>query len=407
MYFDEHGRPQGLPSRWAYVLLSGAAISQRGLIALSSALWATSITLIILRTAHRYFSGAKLHNDDIVMVIEGCFITAYQCIVIIVSRIGLRPNLNALEDGHSSIFLFYVWIGSLLFLLASMALKISLVLYWIRLCSLIGAPLRTTKLFLKGLLYFIIILTVVTTPALIFSCWPISTYWSPRRFQANPHSCVDRDLRFVIGNCVNAALNVIIVLAPLPLIRAASRGSVTWQKRLGIGLLYGLGLVLVLTSLMPVISLKVIGIKYLDPDVPTATNFGVILWSVIEVQLGPVVACIPTLMPFYHDLSSRCGRIKSALARKRGNSDVTMQTDTESTAPIIELAQRGSAVSYFPHVEQGSHYQPRSPSQKTLAISAIEEDGYQLRRSTDELTFEIEVQDSKTIRCLSSCSAET
>ena len=302
---------------------------------MSTILWLLAITLIALRTIYRRKSGAKLHLDDIAMLVDGVLITALQVLNIVQVRSGIRPDLSALQDKHGGRFLLSVWIATLLFIWSSGVVKLSLLLYWLRICDSIGSKLRRLKTCLRVLLYVNIFLLAAGTISSIFSCWPVSTFWKAQVYEAHPDHCVNRDIKFFAGNCVNAIMNLIFAIVPIPIVRACSAMYVTWQKKILVAMLYGLGILLVFTSIMPIVALKALHFTWLDPSEPIAVNLGVIVWLVLEVLLTPVVACIPTLMPFYHSVGRMYGEVKDRFLSRFSRHKPT--TENDSIAPIIEL----------------------------------------------------------------------
>ena len=77
-----------------------------------------------------------------------------------------------------------------------------------------------------------------------------------------------------------------------------------------------------------------VGPVWLGPDSSHA-DYGPILWTVMEVDLGPAIACIPTLLPFYHAVGRRFSSIVQGKpsARLRNDSDIS-PTDKSANADV-------------------------------------------------------------------------
>ncbi|KAF2729161.1 hypothetical protein EJ04DRAFT_502843 [Polyplosphaeria fusca] len=132
----------------------------------------------------------------------------------------------------------------------------------------------------------IIAYTVATVTVAIFTCTPISTFWT----NDSSGKCIDDFASWFSNAGINIATDIIIIALPMPVIRRLRLAK--RQKWLLMGV-FALGGVVCIISIVRLHSLFIIS-KSLDP---TYDNSPAATFSVIEVNVALICACLPTLRP--------------------------------------------------------------------------------------------------------------
>ncbi|KAL2143309.1 hypothetical protein VTI28DRAFT_10552 [Corynascus sepedonium] len=178
------------------------------------------------------------------------------------------------------------------------ALKLQYFLIIVNNLGLILSKISVTLLFLDvflltwirkatyGLLVVVILHGLELTLTNIFVCSPISLYWTNPRHPA----CGNYILRFIIQSSINVVLNFALLLLPLPLILPL---RLPWRQKLWLLVLFCLGFAVCIFSLLRVVFVR----ADLRGDDYWAAGTRIVLWSIMEINLPIIIACIPTLRP--------------------------------------------------------------------------------------------------------------
>lgn len=312
-------------------------LSIRALVTISTSLWALDLALITVRTMHRRASGAKFNWDDIAMLATGVFISAFQGITLAQTFTGLGLHKYVVGDAKEVAFLKQVFAAEMLYFLSIGALKCSLLLYWIRVAHSFGDRLHKYRIVLKVLLVIDILFTLDGTIGSILQCIPVSLFWDPNNPELHRTRCINRDLGFKSTAMANAIFNFALLFAPIPILRAIPRQSIKWTRKLLVAGLYSIGILLVVASVLRFTS---VGKAWLGPDSSHA-DYGPILITVIEVDLGPAIACIPTLLPFYHALGRRFSSIVQGKASSSSRNNSGISPTDKSAGPNLRDVEHG------------------------------------------------------------------
>ncbi|KAK4033532.1 hypothetical protein C8A01DRAFT_40011 [Parachaetomium inaequale] len=121
----------------------------------------------------------------------------------------------------------------------------------------------------------------------IFVCTPIHLYWD---LELPRDGCINSLLKFYLDNGLNFLFDTVLLLLPLPLIWPM---SLPWRQRLWLGFLFVLGF-----SVCAVSALRAAFLRgdMLQTDYSQAA-VRIVYWSITEINLSIVIACIPTLVP--------------------------------------------------------------------------------------------------------------
>ncbi|KAL1652045.1 hypothetical protein SLS58_000169 [Diplodia intermedia] len=185
----------------------------------------------------------------------------------------------------------WLYIHSLIIMVAVSAVKVSIALFLMRLAE------RTRKVrFLWGMIVFLVLFTISCACTLIFQCSPISAAWdySLRMPPANA-KCFSMSTFRNIGmfnSIVNIVTDFLFASLPVPLI---------WELQINIRAKLTLASILSLGFFASAAAIVKCAMQWnvLDePDWTVHDSFNV--WNCIELNIGIVAACLPALKPLFN-----------------------------------------------------------------------------------------------------------
>ncbi|KAF2639294.1 hypothetical protein P280DRAFT_519485 [Massarina eburnea CBS 473.64] len=183
----------------------------------------------------------------------------------------------------------------------------------------------------------------------IYICLPVSFFWDKKVLGGH---CLDQKMVFFTNATMNIIQDVLILIMPIPVLRSLSIPAK--QKRVLISVFLCGGLV----PIISVVRLKPLG-WIADSTDPTFDNLPTALLSAIEVNIGIICACLPSMrpllsamMPSYFPDVSRYSNVPRAYDEERVKD---LQTERTSVTYPSRVASRGY------HSRHGSNSQPYTP----------------------------------------------
>ncbi|KAI3391406.1 hypothetical protein diail_7384 [Diaporthe ilicicola] len=326
----------------------------------------TLVPFTALVVAMRFFARQRLDNwiglDDWMVLAALAFVVAK----------GITVCLMA-QRFYFAIILYYCGLGSI---------KVALLLQYRRIfASKLRRVINIALLIIGSWSLGLVLVS-------IFTCHPIEGYWQ----KGTNATCIP-NFQWYIHSAGNVLSDVVIFTLPIPVLWSM-RVSIT--QRLLLILVFSLGL---FNCAISGIRIKYLPIINLNPDV-TYENLDATAWSIGEVCLAILCACLPTLRPLYvraarerfvYCLRSSCRRPKRQhyrepardLPRPEGEAAPAYKSPLVSyeTSDVEKLTQRISmkpAITIDTGFDTSGSYSPRAQSQCDRHCS---HDGYELMES--------------------------
>jgi hypothetical protein len=175
--------------------------------------------------------------------------------------------------------------GQMLFNLATMFTKVSLCFFYLRF-----SISRSFHIVIYTLMAISIIYSVLSGFGFAWACNPKEKYWD---FSIMGGSCVNFNAFFLSNACINAATDFVLLILPLFIIKDLSLPT---RRKLGVALLLMTGSFVFVVSLIRTEAI-VRGMRQVSTD----ATWGMVLnfiWILVEMWLGIICTCIPTLHTF-------------------------------------------------------------------------------------------------------------
>uniref|UniRef100_A0A8H7NJ48 CFEM domain-containing protein n=1 Tax=Bionectria ochroleuca TaxID=29856 RepID=A0A8H7NJ48_BIOOC len=177
----------------------------------------------------------------------------------------------------------------------------------------------------------------------IFQCQPISYFWQ-KWDGLHDGTCLDANTIAWANASSGIALDVWILAIPLLQLRKL---QLKWKKKIGVVLMFLVGAFVTIISILRLKSL----VTFAMSSNATWDYFDVTMWSIIEISVGIMCACLPTvrlLLWITLETSEYCGNYSPGGASKLGRN-----SSPKEGLPGIVL-QKAYSVHYTEVEDRGS-----------------------------------------------------
>ncbi|KAH0497896.1 hypothetical protein TgHK011_005178 [Trichoderma gracile] len=245
-----------------------------------------AILIVIARLVYRrFFSGSgRLGVDD--WIIFASIIVAVPGTVL--NQVGLVDHgigmdIWTLQPSELPTFAKFFFIMELIYIVQMALVKLSLSVFY-----LYVFPGHKIRRLLIGTAVFNVVFGVVFVVAALTQCIPLHYYWAQYFDDPPQGKCFDLN-KFAWANAgLGLAVDVWLIILPMSQVRKL---KLHWKKKIGIIIMLTLG---AFVSLISLIRLKSV-MFFANLINPTWDQWNVAWWSTMEVNIGIICTCLPTL----------------------------------------------------------------------------------------------------------------
>ena len=183
---------------------------------------------------------------------------------------------------------------------------------------------RSWKVFLYSLIVVQIIVAIFTTAMHTTRCIPIEAIWNLTILNKRCWSPEAFKITMTVASSIVVATDLIYAIMPITFLHHIRRSVL---HRVVIALLMSLGLLASAASIV-----KTVYVNNTSPESDQAANgITVAMWASIEIQVGIMAACIPTLRADFMKALERLGLYKEDLSGRNYKSDFSAQLPGHSS----------------------------------------------------------------------------
>jgi hypothetical protein len=267
----------------------------------------TSIVLIVissavvaLRIGYKLLATRSLASDDYVVLL----LLMISIPSIAVTHYGTVPNgigrdVWTLTPTQITHFLYFFYVMAILYFAQVMLIKICLLLFYLRIF-----PARPVRRLLWGTVGFSVFFGVFFVILAIFQCTPISFFWEQWDHE-HEGKCLNSNAIAWANAGISIALDIWMLAIPLAQLKTL---NLHWKKKIGVALMFCVGTLYVVpipscflswltpssVTVVSIIRLRAL-VTFAKSNNPTWDNFPVSLWSTVEISVGIMCTCMPTL----------------------------------------------------------------------------------------------------------------
>ncbi|OQO08264.1 hypothetical protein B0A48_06134 [Cryoendolithus antarcticus] len=300
---------------WVYNLQTVPKSTNAGhVIALASSFSAIALLSIIIRIATRFKILKGIGTDDVAATLSMVLGLVYSALAIYQTRWGLGLHIEDFPAANPVPFSKIQYIGGPIYCLAVLGFKVSLVASYVR----VAGFNRTYKIVLMVVMAMVIANQIIYTILLSFACRPIAKQWDP----TIPGVCNDQLATYFGLGGSSLAFDFIIII--------------------GLGALFALGFFITIVQGLRVRTISRLRV-YTDSE-------PIIEWSIIEINIGVLIACVPSFVPMMRSASVRVQSIqrschsRNASTSKRQSKLITPGTSTSRYSKDFDSPKRSPKV---------------------------------------------------------------
>ncbi|KAM0716838.1 hypothetical protein Q7P37_006690 [Cladosporium fusiforme] len=184
---------------------------------------------------------------------------------------------------------------------------------------------------------------ILNTSTLVCICRPVAAGYdlSLRK----PDSCYSRDVFVKIGvfnSSVNIATDLLFATLPIPILWGL---QINLKKKIGLTIVLSLGYFAAATAIYK----TPIQYHFFDQSDNTGKGAWYYVWQIVEMDVGILAACLPTLKPLFNNLFETAKTITSGRPTTHHTSRDWSQTDPQGYSLSQFRGERG----YQAHVTSG------------------------------------------------------
>ncbi|KAH6611478.1 PTH11 GPCR protein [Trichoderma cornu-damae] len=252
---------------------------------------------------------------------------------------GIGKDIWTLPAVELPTFAMYFFIMEVIYLVEMPLIKLSLSLFYLYVFR--GTNIRRLLL---GTAIFNVVFGVAFIATAVVQCMPLDYYWAQYYDYPPQGTCIDLN-RFAWANAgMSLTVDLWMLILPLGQVRRLDLG---WKKKICIVFMFSMG---AFVSVISLLRLKSV-IFFADLINPTWDQWNVAWWSTIEVNVGIICTCLPTVRlilkrMFPRTLSSGNDRSVACLshigdAPPRGAETPTSSSMELSTTALATDARSG------------------------------------------------------------------
>ncbi|KAF2208670.1 hypothetical protein CERZMDRAFT_48687, partial [Cercospora zeae-maydis SCOH1-5] len=239
--------------------------------------------LAFIVTAFRLFTRIAIVKqpgiDDFIITIALLFTIALTTCMVLQVKYGMGRHAASLSPNDSKYSLIWFWASVWIYYPALMFAKLSILFQYLRIF-----PDRRFRRRCWTLMAIIVTWTGWAFFSALFACWPIQHFWD----DSIPGTCLNRLAVWFSNAAMNIVTDIATTVLPLPVLKSL---NLPRRQRYILMVVFGMGGVVCIISIMRLSALYAISMSNdVSWDNPLAA-----IWSSLEVNVGILCSCLPTL----------------------------------------------------------------------------------------------------------------
>ncbi|KAF4121028.1 transporter [Geosmithia morbida] len=342
---------------------SGSKVPDRGpaSFAVSVATLTAASAFVVARLVSRYFIVRCVRWDDFIMILAWLIAVFLTFTIAFGTAHGLGQYDKDIRADQRSVLRRCEYVFSILYNPALMATKTSVLVFYLRL-------FRNTQFVLKYWSWTLLVIvnlsgTILTlinifreipwntfsplahVPACaIAECSPVEAAWNP--LYQGKIRCVPLLTEFICSSPINIITNLCLLFLPIPVL---TQMRLPARQKIAVVCLFSLGIFITIVDVV-----RIYFLQSAVSDVPTSISSGAnttfggqtdfawnaslsFMWSAVEVNVGIICACIPTLKPLILKLLPAMlydpDGSRSTLSKQREGDPTNSRTEQPVSSP--------------------------------------------------------------------------
>lgn len=250
----------------------------------TTVLMSLACIFVLVRLGYRkFFTATDLGLDDwfILATLLNCVPSAV-INVSMLSAYGLGRDIWTLTPDEITAFARGFFIITVLYFSEVFMLKLSLLFFYLRIF-----PSKSVRRVVLCAVAFDVVFGLAFIVTALLQCRPISYNWTNWRGEGGGQ-CVNISAVAWANAAVSIALDLFMLGIPLSQLRQL---NLHWKKKVGVALMFCVGTFVTIVSIVRLASL----VEFRESTNLTWDYFGVSMWSTVEIAVGIICACMPSI----------------------------------------------------------------------------------------------------------------
>ncbi|KAI9643653.1 hypothetical protein NHQ30_008275 [Ciborinia camelliae] len=263
---------------------------------------------VALRLTSRFVTGTKFWWDDFFNVIAMASCIAFASQSFACAKLGLGTDIWAVPQNNITTLLKYSFVQFTLYNLSRCTIRASIILFLLRAFSVALRRVLLAMLIINGLVGFIFIFVD------IFQCRPVDYFWL--NWDGEHHGHCDNSRAIAWFSAIwDLCYDTVLVILPY---RYVLKLQMPLKQKIAASIMFAVGICTIVVS---IIRVKAVNTFTIGTNT-TQDGIGMFLWTGLELDVGLLCACLPSIYPLFKPIFSR-------VLGTQG------QTDSSSKPPLI------------------------------------------------------------------------
>ncbi|KAI1344721.1 CFEM domain-containing protein [Xylariaceae sp. FL0016] len=294
---------------------------------ISCTLFSVALAIVIVRILNnKFFTIKGLGLDDcfIILTLVNCIPSAFINVTILTHN-GLGRDTWTLTPEEITRFAKGFWVITIMYFSEVFVLKLALLFFYLRIF-----PGPTIRRLLWGTVVFNVLFGLAFILTAILQCQPISYNWTNWRGEGGG-TCANVNAIAWANACVSIALDIWMLALPLSQL---SELKLHWKKKVGVALMFCVGTFVTVVSVVRLTSL----VEFRESRNLTWDYWNVSMWSTVEITVGIICACMPSLRSILIRVAPKifdgtaARRTTQYYAKKMGSADKSSAQASQNEA---------------------------------------------------------------------------
>ncbi|KAJ4993990.1 CFEM domain-containing protein [Stagonosporopsis vannaccii] len=278
--------PESLLTRNISLTNCGAPVRNHGqdYVVLSNIMIIVTAAFVVIRFTFKATVSRMDFGYDDWCVLVTLFSAVPSAIVTVYGTVknGLGQDIWALTPQQITEMLKWFYVMASLYFTQVTLLKLSLIFFYIRVF-----PSKDVQRLLWGTVIFVVLWGLAFIITAIFQCQPIHYFWT-KWDGLHEGKCLDTNAIAASNAAISIALDFWILGIPLWQLWGL---KLHWKKKVAVALMFCLGTFVTIVSILRLQSL----VHFAQSSNASWEFYDVSVWSTIEICVGIMCACLPTL----------------------------------------------------------------------------------------------------------------
>ncbi|KAK1990638.1 CFEM domain-containing protein [Colletotrichum falcatum] len=252
---------------------------------ISITMGALSAAFVVVRLVHKTVAtvGDLGMDDWFILITLGSGLPSTVINTVGLAAHGLGRDLWTLPFDTITSFGYWFFVMEPLYFAQVTLLKMSLLFFYMRIFS----HNAVMKRLIWATISFNAVFGTTFVFLAVFQCAPVSYYWT-KWDQEHQGTCLDINGIAWANASISILLDFWMLAVPLSQIKSL---NLHWKKKIGVALMFFVGTFVTVVSILRLQSV----VQFAKSQNPTWDQFGVAMWSTVEINVGIICACMPSI----------------------------------------------------------------------------------------------------------------